>query len=289
MTDHCAFLRAGELSAIVGDDTPRGPGGRQYSGLWSLLSTHCAASPFQSAFAGLIAARHRGTGPVLEQIDETAARLVKKPHEGCPFAEVRGTYRLIAPYYVDYTYEVEFTKDATAIPDCVENLWCSYMNSPQDISIHFIENNGWTTLTPDIHGAAATVFPAGLDEAHRLDWERRTGEARFRDQTAFHHSFSGRTFDYPFYYGLIHGMAWLIMADHHRDFRFFISPWGAGSSAIPGQSSPAWDFAWLIWNAKPGETRTLNLRLAFFKPEMYNLPAQVWKEWEAFRETHPVK
>jgi len=289
MTEHCTFLRAGSLAAIVGDDTPRGPGGRQYSGVWSLTHTACAATPFQGAYAGLIAGAHRGTEPVLERLDDASARLVRTPCPAVPFATTTGTYQLAAPHYVDYTFAVQFTGDAE-IPNPVEFTWCSYMNSPRDRSIHFIENNIWSVLTPVLHGEAAMVFPAGLDDAHRAPWERRTGDARFREQgTDFHRAFSGRTFDYPMYVGVVADMLFLFMADHQRDFRFYLSPSGAGYSAVPGQHSPAWDFAWYVWDARPGDTRTLHLRLAFFPQSAEHATVACWREWEAFRTQWPTQ
>ena len=57
MAEPCTFLRAGKLSAIVGDDTERGPGGKQYSGLWSLNHASHGTGLFQAAYAGLIATR----------------------------------------------------------------------------------------------------------------------------------------------------------------------------------------------------------------------------------------
>lgn len=284
MNTNCIFLKAGDISAVVGDDVERGPGGQQYSGLWSLINKSCPASPFQNAYAGLIAGHHRGTGPTLEQIDETSARLVRTPTEKAPYATVTGTYKLVEPCYVDYTYDVAFENDAKEVPNPVHNSWCSYMSSPLDTSIHFIENDVWTVLSPSVHGEAATVFPQGLDNEHRSEWEKREGESRFRDQTGFHESFSGKTFDYPFYFGMVHGMVYLLMADDHRDFRFFLSPSGAGYSAVPGQFSPAWDFCWNIWDPKPAETRTLNVRLAFFSAGGHDLNRRVWSEWEKFRE-----
>jgi len=289
MDEHCTFLQAGELSAIIGDDTPRGPGGRQYSGIWSLIHTACSVSPFQGAYAGLIAGAHRGSGPRLERLGEASARLVRTPTEKTPAFETRGSYTLTPPHYVDYTFEAIYQAGAQP-PDPAVFTWCSYMNSPLDRSIHFIENDVWTTLAPVIHGEAASVFPKGLDDAHRESWERRAGEARFAEQaTNFHHSFSGKTFDYPFYFGLIHGMAFLLMADHHRDFRFYISPSGAGHSAVPGLASPAWDFTWLNWRPQPGQTRTLHVRLAFFMPHHSLVNSQVWQEWSTFRQLHPVQ
>ncbi len=289
MGEHCVLLQAGEISAIVGDDVARGPGGRQYSGVWNLWHTARHIDPFQAGCAGLIAGTHRGSEPVLKQLDESAAQLVRTPCDRSPYGAITGTYRLVAPHYVDYTYEVAFSTDASDIPNPYRHSWCSYINSPQDVSIHFIENNVWTTLTPVIHGEAAMVFPTGLDEAHRCDWEKRAGEARFREQKGFEQSFSGKTFDYPFYYGMIQNMVYLLMADCQRDFRFFISPSGGGESAVPGQNSPAWDFAWRIWDPKPGETRTLNLRMAWFPWPQYLVSQSVWQEWETFRQQYPTQ
>lgn len=286
--NHCVLLRAGDITAIVGDDTPRGMGGAQYSGLWSLLHPACPASPFQAAYAGLLAGAHRGTQPRLEPVDDATARLVATPSVTMPYATVTGTYRLAAPHYIDYTYEVAIEADATALPDPITHTWCSYMSSPRDPSIHFIENGVWATLTPFVHGEAATVFPRGLCDAHRSAWERRTGEARFREQSGFAESFSERSFDYPLYYGIVHDMVYLLMADHHRDFRFFISPCGAGYSAVPGQMSPAWDFAWHMWQPRAGETRTLNLRLAWMPLDRFAAPTKIWHEWETFRTLRPT-
>ena len=289
MVEHCQFLRVGELAAIVGDDTARGPGTGEYSGLWSLVHDSCPAGAFQAAYAGLIASAHRGTGPTLERLDENAARLVRGPCDRNPHATVSGTYRLAAPHYVDYTYDVEFTADADALPRCIRHSWCSYVNSPLDPSIHFIENNVWTSLTPVVHGDGATVLPTGLDLAHRSEWEMRTGEARFSDQEHFANSFSGKTFDYPFYFGKLHGLIYLLMVDVHHDFRIFLSPSGAGYSAVPGLASPAWDFEWVIWDPKPGQTRRLNVRLALMAASAFKLPQQVWSEWETFRSIHELR
>lgn len=284
MAEPCTFLRAGKLSAIVGDDTERGPGGKQYSGLWSLNHDHHAAGLFQTAAAGLIANAHRGTGPRLEPIDGSSARLVKE-HHGC-MRRVVGTYQLVEPHYVDYTYEVTYN-DAD-LPGHVAHSWCCYMSSPADSSIHFIENNVWTSYTPTFHGAAALVQPSGLTDDRKLPNELRTGDARFAEQTTFSESISGKSFDYPFYLGFIHGYIFMLMADQHEDYRFFISPSGAGYSTIPGRTSPAWDFMWINWRPKAGETRTLNVRLAVIQPRSYVFE-HAWKEWEAFRALHPVK
>ena len=51
MAEHCVLLRGGELTALVGDDCPRGVGGQQYSGLWALWHKQLATSPFQAAYA----------------------------------------------------------------------------------------------------------------------------------------------------------------------------------------------------------------------------------------------
>ncbi len=289
MNEHCAFLRAGDITAIVGDDVKRGWGDGCFSGLWSLYHTACLVSPFQNCMAGLISNFHRGTQPTLEIVDETTARLVRTPYEGMPHATVTGTYALREPHYVDYTLDVAFEPDAKNIPEQIECIWASYMNSPRDSSIYFLENGVWAKFSSDIHGMNASVLPAGLDDAYRQNWERRSDENRFRDQEWFWRSYSGRTFDYPFYFGQLHNMTMLFMADSHRDFRIFVSPTGGNYSCIPGNTSPAWDFSWIIWNAKPGEVRTFHLRLAWFLPRPWDTCRQVWEEWEKFREIYPIR
>lgn len=286
MAEHCTFLRNGSLSAIVGDDTPRGPGGQQYSGFWSLLHDTCQASPFQNSASGLVAYTHRGTQPMLKPIDGKTAQLTCTSPD--PLMTTRGTYTLSPPHYIDYRYDVVFeSQSGNELPPCSSHGWCCYMNSPLDPSIHFIENNRWTTLTPHVHGAAATVLPANLDASHHAEWECRTGEDRFIQQASFAESFSGHTFDYPFYYGLIHDMVFMIMADCHRDFRFYISPSGAGYSCIPGKTSPAWDLRWYIWDPKPKQQYTLNVRIMFCPIRRGKVSQQVWEAWDEFHHLKP--
>lgn len=289
MGDPCVFLRAGELCAIVGDDTERGAGTSQYSGLWSLLHTACQVSPFQNSMAGVISSAHRGTHPVLECIDSSSARLVRTPCEAMPYATSTGIYRLREPHYVDYEFTLDFTEDAQEIPESIECVWASYMNSPADSSIYFLEEGRWVRLTPHIHGMNATVLPKGLAVSDRQDWEKREGEECHRLQENFWESLSGRSFDYPFFFGQLHGMVMLLMADCHEDFRIFLSPSGANYSCIPGGQSPAWDFSWIVRGAQPGQRRSLNVRLAWFQGRRWDTAKQVWQEWEKFREIYPTR
>jgi len=58
----------------------------------------------------------------------------------------------------------------------------------------------------------------------------------------FSQSDSGRTFDYLFYFGIIRGMMFLILADDYPGFRFYLSPAGAGPSILPGAVEPGLEF-----------------------------------------------
>ena len=119
--------------------------------------------------------------------------------------------------------------------------WCCYVNSSAEKGIHLIERGLWTCYFNPVHGQGAVVFPTGLDAAEREPWGQEPATASLDGGRNLNHSDSGRTSDYPFYFGMIRGMMVQIMADDYPGFRFFISPSGAGQSLLPGQSSPAWD------------------------------------------------
>jgi hypothetical protein len=55
-----------------------------------------------------------------------------------------------------------------------------------------------------------------------------------------------KSFDEPFYYGRFQKMVMILIFDRPKWIRFYVSPSGGGESLIPGISSPAWDFEWII-------------------------------------------
>ena len=139
------------------------------------------------------------------------------------------------------------------------------------------------------------VFPTDPDVVEREPWGQELATTFLEGERNFSHSDSGRTFDYPFYFGMIRGMMFQIMADDYPGFRFFISPSGAGQSILPGQNSPAWDFAWETGGLRVDEPVSLHVRVVYKRPEKTEAVPNgyaadhAWMEFRRFRETYPVR
>lgn len=294
MHEPCYFMSAGELRTIVGDDTDHGAGQNQHSGIWFLTSTKEGHSAVSRGNGVLLFGHHRGKRPEVKRVDETAVELFKPALPENNFVETRGIYRLREPHYIDY----EMTATARAgheKRDSNSFSWCCYMNSPQEGGIHFIEKGLWTYYYNPMHGQGATMYPTDLPVEEREPWGQESAVAFLDGNRNFSHSDSGHTFDYPFYFGTIRRMMFLIMADDYPRFRFYISPSGAGGSIIPGQTSPAWDFAWHVDALPVNEPQVLNVRVVYKMPEKTEAVKNgyaadhAWWEFGKFQEAYPVR
>ena len=241
MSEHCYFMSAGELRAIVGDDTDHGGGRDEHSGVWFLTSTKDRHTAVSQGNGILLFGHHRGTRPSVRRVDDVSVELFKEACEANNLVETRGTYRLVAPHDIDY----EMTATARSghrSQDRTSFSWCCYVNSPTDKGIHFIEKGLWTHYFNPVHGQGAMVFPTDLDVAEREPWGQEPATTFLEGARNFSHSDSGCTFDYPFYFGMIRGMMFQIMADDYPGFRFFISPSGAGAIVATGAEQPGVGF-----------------------------------------------
>ena len=210
MPEPCYFISAGELRAIVGDDTDHGAGRNEHSGIWLLTSVKDGPTAVSSGNGVLLFGHHRGRRPSVRRVDETAVELFKEASEGNNFVETRGIYRLRAPHYIDY--EMTATARAGHRPqDAYSFSWCCYVNSPLERGIHFIEKGTWTYYYNPVHGQGAMVFPTDLPLEKREPWGQRPTTAFLDGRRGFHHSDSGHTFDHPFYFGIIRAMMFLII------------------------------------------------------------------------------
>ncbi len=294
MSEPCYFISAGELRAIIGDDTDHGAGQDQHSGVWFLTSIKDGHTAVSQGNGVLLFGHHRGKRPAVRRVDETAVELFKEASEANNFVETRGVYRLVSPHYIDYEMTAT-AREGHRPQDDYSFGWCCYVNSPLDGGIHFIEKGLWIYYYNPIHGQGAMIFPTDLPVDEREPWGRDAATAFLDGKRNFSHSDSGHTFDHPFYFGIIRSMMFLIMADDYPGFRFYLSPSGAGGSIVPGQSSPAWDFNWQV-NALPvDEPQVLHVRVAYKRlekteevPNGYAADHAYW-EFQKFREIHPIR
>ena len=251
---HCQLLQAGEIQIIVGDASRNGGGGTQYCGLWSLTSKHRQFNAFGNSYAGLLPGEIRGKSPVLELVDESTCALVREADESRP-VNVRATYQVSAPYYVDHTLSFCDKRDMRSRGcDFREVSWCCYMNCPEDSRLHFLSDGEWFRYISPKHGVGSNIAPSYIPDTELEIWPKIEGER------PFHWDRLLRRFDEPFYYGRLGDMVLILIFDTPHWLRFFCSPTGGGGSLLPSQSCPAWDFEWVIPSAAYEINREYRLR-----------------------------
>ena len=265
-TPHCALLQAGEIQAVVGDAARDGMGGPQFCGLWSLTSKHRPFSAFGNSYAGLIPGEIRGRAPTLEQVDGATCVLRREPDASYPVG-VRAVYAARSPFCIDHTLSITDEKDVRhAGCGFREVSWCSYINSPDDPRLHFLSNGEWHRYVSPRHGLASNIAPRYVPDGELEDWPLQ-GEwiSGRRGNRPFHWDRYERRFDQPFYYTRLGEMVMILVFDTPNWLRFYCSPTGGGTSLIPDQTCPAWDFEWVIPQSQyeVGRDYTFRMRLIY--------------------------
>jgi hypothetical protein len=258
---HCQMIRTGELQAIVGDCSRDGMGGPQYCGLWSLTSKQRQFSCFGNSYAGLIPGELRGKAVSVEIVDDTTVALVHKADDAWA-SEGRATYRFVSPNCIEHTLTIRDTRPFVGQLGYREVSWCSYINCPEDPTLHFLSGGQWTSYLSPEHGVGSRIAPSYIAE-DQIEALPPQDEKR----QPFHVNWAPLRFDEPFYYGRLGNMVLIYVFDNPTDLRFFCSPSGGGGSLLPGKGCPAWDFLWIIPAARyaPDKDFTFRLRL-IYKP-----------------------
>ncbi len=248
-------LRAGDLTAVIGDNSAQGEHRAGYNGVWSLRHAKGSRSLFVPAVAGLNL-EHIVSGEFLEdsktffeprnapmhltRIGDTEAELHQPP---TPTFHVESwtRFRLVAPHYLDMDFRCRAHRDV--FPRGYLSLfWASYMNAPADKSMYFLggldaQKDMWTQFCTQWHNDQSTV-------RHRDDHFEMTFPEGGRD-TLFK-SLSRFRFDQPFFYGHFDDLTWIVMFDRSKGIRLTHSPSGGGANAALKSTNPAWDFQFLI-------------------------------------------
>jgi hypothetical protein len=249
------LLRAGDLTAVIGDNSAQGQHRAGYNGLWSLQHEKGSRSLFVPAVAGLnlehiVSGEHledsktffepRQAPMTLTRLSDTEAELHQPP---TPTFHVESwtRFRLSAPRYLDMDFRCRAHRDV--FPRGYLSLfWASYMNAPADKSVYFLggldgQKELWTQFCTQWHNDQSTV-------RHRGDSFEMTFPEGGRD-TLFK-SLSRFRYDLPFFYGHFNDLVWIVMFDRSEGIRFTHSPSGGGANAELKTTNPAWDFQFLI-------------------------------------------
>ena len=244
---HCQLIRAGELEVIAGDASRY----RGHPGIWSLTSKHRNFNVFNNESAGLLAGDLRSKrNTVLEYVDDSTSVLKREPTDDYP-VKASMVVRARSPYYLDIELTVRDAVDLETVDHLLGNnpflgnerqvAFNCYVNSPDDTRIHFLSGWQWERWVPAEHaGPGSSIAPVYLKDSELEVWPQ-TDDPRFHWYKRYE-----KKFDEPFYYGRFGKMVFILVFDKPEWIRFYLSPSGGGASMIAGQTSPAWDFEWLI-------------------------------------------
>lgn len=250
-----AHLHAGELTAVVGDNSAADGHRGGYNGIWSLRHAAGPRSVFVPAYAGLNL-EHLVTGEHLDDekafyeprnaplscrpIGAAEAELYQPP---TPTFHVESwtRFRLVAPHYLDMSFRC--MPHRPVFPGGYLALfWASYIAAPTDKSMYFLggldgRKDEWTQLCTQRHNDESTV--RHRDDAFEMTFPPGGPDALFK-------SLSPLRFDRPFFYGYFDELVWIVMFDRTAGIRFTHSPSGGGWDAVLRTANPAWDFQFVV-------------------------------------------
>jgi hypothetical protein len=269
-------LRRGDVEAVVVDnravDDGVLPGHRAgYSGLASLKHKRRRENLFVPSYAGLnfehihdgtmqdrkILFEPRNFPMELRVIDDQTVELYQKP---TPHYKLESClrYRMLEDGTIEMTLEC-IPRTRSFKHGYVGLFWASYIHQPESLDIHFKGHGGdepaaarWIRGVTPAHG----TFSTHLATDDRREFGR---DADFPLTLVF--NLSRYRYAEPWYFGVSHGMALVLMFRPQDEIRLSQSPSGGG------QGNPAWDFQYLIPDYEVGRRYQMVMRAAYLPYE----------------------
>ena len=265
-------IKRGNVEAVIVDNRavddevlPKHRAG--YSGVASLTHTDRRANLFVPSYAGLNFEHiHDGTvqdrkvlfeprnAPLqLRAVDQHTAELYQAPTAHYKLESCQ-RYRMLEDGTIELTVEC-IPRAKTFINDYVGLFWANYIHQPQSLDIHFKgresdRNSGarWIRGITPRHGVLSTHLAADDDRTF-------PHEDGFPLTLVFNRS----NFRYtePWYYGVSHGMALVLMFRPQDRIRLTQSPSGGGNG------NPAWDFQCFFSDFKHGQRYQIIMRAMY--------------------------
>lgn len=281
-------FKAGDLTAVIGDNAAAGMHRAGYNGVWSLTHRTEPTNLFVPAVAGLnfehifdgdrrdrdgtrtIFFEPRNAPMTFRRVSDIEAELHQPPTPTFHL-ESWTRFALQAPHYVDMHFRFRPTQHVFT-HGYVGLFWASYLNAPDDKSIYFRGAGLWQQLCTQRHNDESTV-------RHRDD----KVELRFSDgyPEALFRNFSPLRFDEPFYYGLFRNHTCILMFDRTEGIRFTHSPSGGGVNKEHQTTNPAWDFQYILPRYEVKREYEFRARLAY-RPRCSR--TEVLREYQTWRK-----
>ncbi len=281
-------FRAGDLTAIIGDNAASGAHRPGYNGVWSLTHRAEAANLFVPSVAGLnfehifdgdhvdtdnsqrVFFEPRRAAMTFRKLSAVEAELHQPPTPTFRL-ESWTRFRLAPPHYLDMSFRCRPTQHVFR-HGYIGLFWASYINAPEDKSIYFRQAGLWQQLCTQQHNDESTV--RHLNDRLDLRFSPRYPNALYRQ-------LSPLRFDEPFYYGLFRAHTYILMFDRADGIRFTHSPSGGGTNGELQTTNPAWDFQYLLPRYEVNQEYSFRARLAY-RPRCSR--AEVVREYERWRK-----
>jgi hypothetical protein len=251
--EHFDTFKAGDLTAVIGDNAASGKHQAGYNGVWSLVHKNEPENLFVPEVAGLnfehifdgdkqdeddsrkIFFEPRKAPMTFKKHSATSAELHQPPTPAFRL-ESWTRFDLVAPHYLDMTFRCKPTQHCFAF-GYIGLFWANYINAPEDKSIYFRGRDRWQQICTQEHNDESTV--RHRDDKQQLKFSEKYGDALFKNMSRLR-------FDEPFFYGLFKKHIFLVMFDRTAGIRFAHSPSGGGDKKEQQTTLPAWDFQWIL-------------------------------------------
>ena len=284
------LLHRGNIEALVVDNSPVNdeflPNHHAgYSGLAALGRTERRENLFVPSGGGLnfefihdgtvqdysVLFEPRRAGMQLRRIDEHTVELYQAPTPHWGLESVH-RFQLLADGTIEMTFECIPRRSAFK-NGYIGLFWANYIHHPESLDIHFMgypvgsdRIPRWVRGSSPAHGKLATHLGGSDQRAFRYDSE-------FPVPLVFDRS--SYRYSEPWYYGVSHGMAYVLM------FRERDKIWLTQSPSGGGQGNPAWDFQFFISDYQIGQRYQMVMR-AMYVP--FESPEQVRQVSEPHRK-----
>jgi len=283
---HFDTFKAGDLEATIIDNTSHGEHLKGLNGIAKFTSKHESENIYMAQSGGFNL-EHIFSGDTLESLfeprlhpmefkrmAENSGQLTQSP---TPLSKVSSetTFSLLEPYYMDVQFKCQIHDLAFFRHGYAGFFWASYINHPEDRSIHF---RGIQSPHPETHWVQAYTDLHGTRSTHR--WEKDYQDIYFSNDfnaTLANH-YSPYLFVLPFYYGRYKQMVLIYMFGHRDSIRFSQSPNGGNGHPL----CPAWDFQYIIRNPKLSKDYGYRSRIVY-KP--FISQDDVLQEYESWAQT----
>jgi hypothetical protein len=194
------------------------------------------------------------------------------------------TFEATPPDAIDLTVRGVPLADAWRKHGYIGLFFASYIESPEDMALHFIGRSRpgrgdptprWIRHVPPTHGELACHRPAGSDWDPPLDPDL---------PIVLVSGLSSYEYVYPFYYGVSHGKVFVCMFERpggDDEVRFAQSPSGGG------EGNPAWDFIFLKRRYRVGEEFQFRMRAVYRDFRGVEDVLETYEAWSGERVERP--